>query len=93
MAELYEADITQQVENASFKVEYAYIAANALGSFLGGGSKEEILNIFKEAITLPQAGRWRVASDKKIASLVKYGMYEPVSITSVPNGRKVVGTR
>ena len=38
-------------------------------------------------MTLPQAARWKVASDKKIvSSLEKYGVYELVPITSVPNG-------
>ena len=44
-------------------------------------------------MTLSQAVRWKVASDKEIASLEKHGVYELVPITSVPNGRKVVGTR
>ena len=39
-------------------------------------------------MTLPQAARWKVASDKKIASQEKHGVYELVPITSVPNGRK-----
>ena len=37
--------------------------------------------------------RWKVTSDKDIASLEKHGMYELVPITSVPNGRKVISTR
>ena len=41
----------------------------------------------------PQAARWKVASDKEIASLEKHGVYELVLLTSVPNGRKVIGTR
>ena len=44
-------------------------------------------------MTLPQAARWKVASDKDTASLEKHGVYELVPITSVPNGQKVVGTR
>ena len=44
-------------------------------------------------MTLPQAARWKVASDKEITSLEKHGVYELVPITSVPNGRKVVGAR
>ena len=52
-----------QVQNASFNVEYAYVATNALGSFSGRGgvhsdfslNKEQIPNTFKEAMTLPQA--------------------------------------
>ena len=53
---------------------------------------EKITNAFKEAMTLPQAARWKVASAKEIADLEKHGVYELVPITSVPNGRKVVGT-
>ena len=80
-------------ENASFNIEYANGAPNALGSFSGGENKEQVPNAFKEAMTLPQAARWKVPSDKEIASLEKHGVYELVPITSVSNGRKVVGTR
>ena len=89
----YTEDIAHQAESPSFNVEYAYVATNALGSVSLGGNKEQIPNTFKEAMTPPQAARWKVASDKEIASLEKHGMYELVPITSVPNGRKVVGTR
>ena len=58
-----------------------------------GENKEQIPNTFKETMTPPQAARWKVASDKEIASLKKHGAYELVPITSVPNGRKVGGTR
>ena len=44
-------------------------------------------------MTLPQAVRWKVASDKEIASMEKHGVYEVVPIILVPGGRKVVGTR
>ena len=44
-------------------------------------------------MTLSQAARWKVASDKEIASLEKHGVYELVPITSVPNRRKVVDNR
>ena len=42
---------------------------------------------------LPQAARWKVASDERIASLENHGVYELVSIILVTNGRKVVGAR
>ena len=89
----YTEDITHQAENANFNVEYAYIVTNALGRFSGGEKKEYIPSTFKEAMTLPQAAHLKVASDKEIASLKKHDVYELVPITSVPNGRKVVGTR
>ena len=75
-----------------FNVEYAYVVTNALRSFSWGKIKEPIPNTFKEATTLSQAARWKVTSDKKIASLEKNGVYELVPITSVPNGRKIGGT-
>ena len=86
-------DITHQAENVSFNVEYVYVAINALASFSGGGNNGQIPNNFKEAMTLPQAARWKVAPDKEIASLAKHGVYELVPITSVPNEQQIVGTR
>ena len=59
----------------------------------GGENKENIPSTFQEAMTLSQPGRWKAVLDKEIASLEKYGVYELVPITSVPNGRKFVGTR
>ena len=44
-------------------------------------------------MNLPQAARWKVAADKEVASLEKHGVNELVLITSVPNKRKIVGTR
>ena len=44
-------------------------------------------------MTPQQAAHWKVASDKEIASLKKRGVYELVPITSVSNGRNVIGTR
>ena len=41
----------------------------------------------------PTGGALKVASAKYIASLENQGVYELVPITSVPNGRKAVGTR
>ena len=76
---------------SSFNVEYAHVATNTLERFFGGGNKEQIPNTFKGAMALPQAARWKVASDKEIASLQKHGICELVIIISVPNGRKIVG--
>ena len=89
----YTEDIAHQAESASYNVAYAYIATNALGSFSEGGEQGKIPNTFKEAMAVPQAASWKVASDKEIASLEKHYVYELVPITSVPNRRKFVGTR
>ena len=37
---------------------------------------------FKEALGLPQAARWKTASDKEIASLEKHALIKLVTITS-----------
>ena len=58
-------DIAHQAENARFNVEYTDAATNALGSFSGGENKEQIPNTFKEAMTLSQAARWKLASDRR----------------------------
>ena len=42
---------------------------------------------------LPQAVRWKTASDKEIASLEKHGVFYLVPITSVSARHKVIGTR
>ena len=42
---------------------------------------------------LPRAAHWKAELYKKIASLEKHGVFNLVSITSVPAGHKVVGTR
>ena len=89
----YTEDIAHQTENTSFNVEYAYVATNVLGNFSAEENKEQIPNTFKEAMTLPQAARWKVASDEEITSLKRHGVYDLVPITSVPSGRKVVSTR
>ena len=83
---------TEDIAHSSFNIEYAYVATNALGSFFGGENKEPISITFKEAMTFPQAARWKVASAKEIVSLEKHGVYELVPISSISNGRKVVGT-
>ena len=84
----YTEDIAHLTEKASFDVEYAYVATNALGNFSGREDKEHIPNTFKEVITLPQAARWKVASDKDIVSLEKHGVYELVPIISVRTDEK-----
>ena len=100
LAELFEAGTLQRLrelelgppcytdaiaENASFNIEYANVATNALGSFSREENKEQVPSTFKEAVTFPQAARRKVPSDKEIASLEKYGVYELVPITSVSN--------
>ena len=49
----YTEDIAHQADDASFNVEYAYVATNALGIFSGGENKEQIPNVLKKSITLP----------------------------------------
>ena len=72
--------------------EVAYTITNTQPSCSRGGESDRVMNIFKEAMSLPQAARWRTASDKEIASLRKHGVFNLVPITSVPLGHKVVDT-
>ena len=59
----------------------------------GEGNKLEVSNTFKEAMSPPQAARWKAAAGKEIASLKKHGVYELVSSSSVSAEQKVVGSR
>ncbi|CAM9765973.1 unnamed protein product, partial [Ascophyllum nodosum] len=54
---------------------------------------DRLPNTFKKAMGLPQAARWKTASDKEITSLEERGVFNLVPITSVPAGHKVVGTK
>ena len=85
-------DIVCHLENASFFAEYAHVSTASVGNHSGGGNKLEVLNTFKEAMNLPQAARWKAATDKEIASLKKHGVYELVPASSVPVGQKMVGS-
>ena len=66
---------------------------NTQPSCSGGRESDRIPRTLNEAIGLPQAARWKTASDKEISSLEKHGVFDLVPITSVPAGHKVVGTR
>ena len=58
----------------------------------GGGEPDRAPNTFKKAMGLPQAARWKIATDKEIASLEKHGVVNLVPITSVLSGHHVYGT-
>ena len=62
-------------------------------SIRGGGDKLKVPNTFKEAMSLLQAARWKVAADEDIAILKKHGVYEMVPASFVPTGQKVIGSR
>ena len=59
----------------------------------GGGDKLKVPNTFKKAMSLPQGAQWKAVVGKEIASLKKHGVYELVPASSVPSGKKVVGSR
>ena len=44
-------------------------------------------------MALPQAARWKAASDREVASLEKHGVCELIPIISVPTGQRVIDTR
>ena len=86
-------DIAHHLESASLFAEYAYVSIVSTGNHSGVGNKLKVPNTFKEAMSLPQATRWKAAADKEIASLKKHVVYEMVPASSVPAGLKVVGSR
>ena len=86
-------DITRHLENASLFVEYAYVSTVSAGNHSRGRNKLKAPNTFKEAMSLPQAARWKAATEKEIASLKKHDVYELVPASSVPAGQKVIGSR
>ena len=86
-------DTAHQLDAEAVAAEVAYTKTNTQPSCSGGGESDRVPSTFKEAMGLPQAARWKTASDKEIASLEKHGVFDLVPITSVPGRHKVVGTR
>lgn len=52
-----------------------------------------VSNTYKEAKRLPEAVRWKAASDKEVRSLEDDDVYTLVPITTIPPGNKLVGSR
>ena len=82
-----------QLDAEAVAAEVAYTMTNTQLCCSGGGELDRVPSTFKEAMGLPQAARWKTASDKEIASLEKRGIFDLVPITSVPAGHKVVGNK
>ena len=73
-----------QLDAEAVAAEVAYTMTNTQLCCSGGGELDRVPSTFKEAMGLPQAARWKTASDKEIASLEKHGVFDLVPITSVP---------
>ena len=86
-------DTAHQLDAEAVAAEVAYTMTNTKPSCSGRGESDRVPSTFKGAMGLPQAARWKTASDKKIASLKKHGVFDLVPITSVPTGHKLVGIR
>ena len=86
-------DTAHQLDAEAVPAEVAYTRTNTQPSCSGGGESDRVPNTFKETMGLPQAARWKIASDKEIGIMEKHGVFNLVPITSVPAGHKVVGTR
>ena len=82
-----------QLDAKAVIANVVYTMINTQPSFSGGGESDRVVSTFEETMSLPQAARWKPASDKKIASLEKHGVLNLAPITSVPSGQKVVGAR
>ena len=86
-------DTAHHLNNASLFAEYVSVSTASAGNYSGGGDKLKVPNIFKGAMALPQAARWKAAAEKKTASLKEEGVYELVPASSVPVEQNVVGSR
>ena len=86
-------DAAHQLDAEVVAAKVAYTITNTKTGCSGGGESNRVSNTFKEAMGLPQAARWKIASDKEIASLEKHGIFNLVPITPVSSKHKVVGTR
>ena len=78
-------DTAYQLDAEAVAAEVAYTMTNTQPSCSGGGGSDRVPNIFKEAMGLPKAARWKAEPNKKIASLEKHGVFELVPIIS-PRG-------
>ena len=87
-------DFARQLDD-TFGTGNAYAITNIQGSFfLSGKQKEKIANKHLQAgYVLPQAARWKAASEREVASLEKHGVYKLTPIISVSTGQRVIGTR
>ena len=86
-------DTAHQLDAEAVAAEVIHTMTNTQSSCSGEGQSNRILKTFKEAMCLPHVARWKTASDKRIASLEKYGVFELVPVTSIPAVHKAVGTR
>ena len=78
-------DMAHHMEMLTY-AEYAYAATNVQLHRSEGEKVSLIPNTFKEATALPEAARWKAASDKQMESLRAYKVYNLVRITSIPTG-------
>ena len=85
-------DIAHRLDD-TFSTGNANATTITQGSFSAGEQNKKIPNTFKKAMGLPQAARWRAASDKEVARLEKHVVYELIPITSAPTGLNVIGMR
>ena len=73
--------------------KYPYVTTNLQLRSRSEGEKVLVLpNTFKEAIKRPESALWKVASGKT-ASREMHHVYDLVLLTSIPAGKKSVGSR
>lgn len=85
-------DMAHYMEMLTY-AEYAYAATNVQLQRSEGEKVLIVPNTFKEAMALPEAARWKAASDKEMESLRAHKVYELVPITSIPPGQKAISSR
>ena len=85
-------NVVHHLENASLFAEYAYVSTATAGNHSGGGDKLKVPNTFKEAMSLPQAARWKAAANKEIASLKKHIALRYCLVQELVKEREVTST-
>ena len=73
--------------------EHSYAATNVQLKSSEGEKVLIIPNTFKEAMALPEAARWKVASDKEMESLRAHKVYDLEPITPIPTEQKAISSR
>ena len=84
-------DMAHYMEMLTY-AEYAYATTSVQLKSRSEGEKAVVIpNTFQEAMGLPEATLWKAASDK--TSVEQHHVYDFVPSTSIPAGKKSVGSR
>ena len=78
-------DAAHQLDAEAVAAQVIYTRTNTKSCFWGGGKSDRVPNTFRGAMGLLQAARWKTTSDKEIASLEEFGVF---NLVPIPLGKK-----